>query len=109
MFGNKPPVNSLESRKQLLVAESDFNRAQLAEEWVELANHVHSLTDRAKKLGSIASAAALLVTGLAAFHRRKSASAGAKRSWLQTILKSAGWVSTMWLAFRSQGGNQKDN
>jgi len=92
-----------------LVAESELNRAQLVEEWGELAADVHSLTDRAKSIGSIASAAALLVAGLAAFHRGKSAPADAKRSWLQTILKGAGWVSTIWLAFRSQGRNQQDN
>ena len=109
MFGNNPRVNPLESRKRLLVAESELNRAQLVEEWGELVADVHSFTDRAKTFGSIASAAALLVAGLAAFHRGKSAPAAAKRSWLQTILKGAGWVSTIWLAINSPGRNQKDN
>ena len=39
----------------------------------ELTAGVHSFTDRAKTFGSIASAAALLVAGLAAFRRGKSA------------------------------------
>ena len=102
-------MNPLAARKRLLVAESELNRAQLVEEWDELTAGVHSFTDRAKTFGSIASAAALLVAGLAAFHRGKPAPAGPKRSWLQTILKGAGWVSTIWLAFNSPGRNQKDN
>ena len=109
MFGDDPRVNQLELRKRLLVAESELNRAQMIQEWDELAADVHSLTDRARTFGSIASAAALLVAGLAAFHRGKPAPADPKRSWLQTILKGAGWVSTIWLAFNSPGRNQKDN
>jgi hypothetical protein len=42
------------------------------------------------------------MTGLAAFWNGKSASADAKPSWLQTILKGAGLVSTLWLAFRAR-------
>ncbi len=48
-------------------------------------------------------AAALRVAGLAAFRRGKSGSAGVKPSWLQTMLKGAGMVSTFWLAFRAEG------
>jgi hypothetical protein len=31
-----------------------------------------------------------------------------KPSWLQTIFKGAGLISTVWQAFRSQGRDQKD-
>lgn len=53
-------------------------------------------------------AAALLVAGLAAFRRGKSGSADVKPSWLQTILKGAGMVSTLWLAFRAKGHDQEN-
>ena len=96
-------MNPLESRKQLLLAESELNRAQLVGDMAALRADVRALTDRAKSFGSIASSAAVLVAGLAAFRRGKSAAAGAKPSWLQTILKGAGLISTLWLAFRSQG------
>jgi hypothetical protein len=95
-------------RKQLLIAESELNRAQLAGDMTALTEGVRTLTDRAKSLGSIASSAAVLMAGLASFRRGKPADAGAKPSWLQTILKGAGMVSTLWLAFRSQGRDQKD-
>ena len=37
MFGKKPRLNPLESRKQLLIAESELNRAQLVQEWQTMA------------------------------------------------------------------------
>jgi hypothetical protein len=108
MFGKNPRMNPLESRKQLLIAESELNRAQLAGDIAALTAGVRALTDRAKSFGSIASSAAVLVAGLAAFKRGKPEDADAKRSWLQTILKGAGLVSTLWLAFRPQRGDPKD-
>jgi hypothetical protein len=102
MFGKKPRINPLESRKQLLIAESELNRAQLAGDMAALTAGVRTLTDRAKSFDSIASSAAVLVAGLAAFRRGKPMGADAKPSWLRTILKGAGLISTFWLAFRSQ-------
>jgi hypothetical protein len=108
MFGRKSHVTPLESRKQLLIAESELNRAQLVGDMAALTAGVRTLTDRAKSFGSIASSAAVLVAGLAAFRRTKAAPADEKPSWLQIILKGAGLISTLWLAFRSQGRHQKD-
>jgi hypothetical protein len=102
MFGKKPRLNPLESRKQLLIAESELNRAQMAGDMAALTAGVRALTDRAKSFGSIASSAAVLVAGLAAFRCGKPAGADAKPSWLRTLLKGAGLISTFWLAFRSQ-------
>jgi hypothetical protein len=100
MFGKNPRMNSLESRKQILIAESELNRAQLVGDMAALTADVRTLTDRAKSFGSIASSAAVLVAGLAAFRRGKPVDADAKPSRLQTILKGAGLISTLWLAFR---------
>ena len=95
-------MNPLRSRKQLLIAESELNRAQLVGDLAALTDGVRALTDRARSFGSIASLAAVLVAGLATFRRGKTEDAAAKQSWLQTILKSAGLISTFWLAFRSR-------
>jgi hypothetical protein len=65
-----------------------------------LTADVRTLTDRAKSFASIASSAAVLVAGLAAFRRGKPVDADAKPSRLQTILKGASLISTLWLAFR---------
>jgi hypothetical protein len=110
MFEQNPRVNPLEARRQLLVAESELNRAQLLQEWVAMTAGVRTLADRVKTFSSIASAAALLVAGLAAFRRGKSGDAGVKPSWWQTILKGASLVSSLWLAFRAHGqdrGNKR--
>ena len=108
MFGKTPRLNPLESRKQLLLVESELNRAELVGNITELKAGVCALTGRATFFASIASSVAVLVAGLAAFQRRKSAEAVAKRSWLQTILKGAGIVSSVWLAFRSHRRSQND-
>ena len=108
MFGNNPRVNPFESRKQLLISESELNRAQLVREWDALAVGVRTFSGRVKSFGSLASSASLLVAGLAAFRRVKSGRTGVKLSWLQTILKGAGIVFTLWPAFRSQGRRQSD-
>jgi len=101
MSGKNLRMNSLELRKQLLLAESELNRAQLAGDMVALKSGVRTLANRAKSFESIASSAAILVAGLAAFRRGEPANIGAKPSWPQIILKSASLVSTLWLAFRS--------
>ena len=101
-------MNPLESRKQILIAESELNRAVLVGDLAALTAEVRTLTDRAKSFGSIASSAAVLVAGLAAFRRGKSVDDDARPSWAQTILKGAGLISNLWLAFRSPHRDQKD-
>jgi hypothetical protein len=101
-------MNSLNSRKQLLIAESELNRAQLVQEWRTMASEVHSLTSQARTISSIASAVASLVAGLSSLRHKKSAPAAEKPSWWQTLLKGAGLAGSFWQAFRSQGCEQKD-
>jgi hypothetical protein len=102
-------MNSLQSRKRLLVAESELNRAQLVGDLAAVTASVRSLSHCAKSFGLIASFAAALVAGLAAFRRGKPAEATAKPSWLQTVLKGAGLVSTLWAAFRPRGQDNTSN
>ena len=101
-------MKPLESRKQLLVAESERNRAQLVQEWQTMADEVHSLTRQARTITSIASAVASLVAGLASCRRKASTPAAEKPSWWQTLLKGAGVVSTFWSEFRSQRREQEN-
>ena len=101
-------MNPLESRKQLLIAESELNRAQLVQEWQTMAAEVHSLTSQARTISSIASAAASLVAGLAFCRRKKSAPDAEKPSWWQTILKGAQLAGSLWSEFRPQGREQTE-
>ena len=107
MFGKKSHVSPLELRKQLLIAESELNRAQLSEEWQKMAYGVRELAHRAKAIAAWAPAAALLVVGLTALRRSKSAPAAKNSSWFQRILNGARLASTIWFAFRARG-HQED-
>jgi len=96
-------MNKLQARKQMLIAESELNRAQLVQEWETLADGYRSVTHYAKSFASVVSSAATLLGGLAALRRRLREKAHGKSSWLHTILKTAGLLSDFWLAFRSPG------
>ena len=103
-------MNPLASRKQLLIAESELNRAQLVQELETIKDKVHSLANQARTISSLASAAAILIAGIASFRRKKEpAPAAEKSSWLQTIVKGAGLVSTIWTAVRPQRRNQDES
>ena len=108
MSGKPARMNPLTSRKKLLVAESELNRAQLVQAWQTMADEGRALADQARTVRSLVSAAASLVAGLASLRRKKSAPAAEKTSWLQTIIKSAGLVSTIWQTFRSQSHGQEE-
>jgi hypothetical protein len=95
-------MSQLQLRKRLLLAESELNRTQLAGELTAMTADFRTLANRAKSFSSILSTTAVLVAGLAAFWRSKPAAPGEKSSWLQIFLKSAGLISTAWLAYRAQ-------
>lgn len=92
-------MNPLASRKKILIAESELNRAHLVQDWQTLTTEAQALADEARTLRSMASAAASLVTGLAAMRRKKSAPAE-KPAWWQTLLKGGQTISALWSQFR---------
>jgi hypothetical protein len=109
MPGKTPRVNPLDSRKQLLIAESELNRAQLSAEVTVMTAGVRTHLKNARSYGVIASSAAALVSGLAACPRRAPDDAGAKTSWLQRVIKGAGLASNLWLAFRGRSHRPPEN
>jgi hypothetical protein len=106
MFGNHSAMNPLTARKQLLIAESELNRVVLAADLTTLTAGVRALTGVAKSSGSITLLVATLVTGVTLLRRGKSASAEARPSWLQKILKVTGVISPLWAAFHRRGTDQ---
>ena len=96
-----PQLNPLESRKRLLLAESELNRAQLVGDVAAIAAGLHALGARARSLEAVASAAAVLFTALAAGRRGEPATPAPERSWLTTLIRGAGLLSSLWLAFRT--------
>ncbi len=101
-------MSPLEARKQLLIAESEINRAQLAREFELVKSNARALRERAKSFGSLASSVAAMVTGLSAFRGMGRERSDGKRSWVKTILKVAGFAANFWLAFRSPGRERKE-
>jgi len=97
-----PRVNPLQLRKELLIAESELNRAQLIEDWQAMTVGVRTLTARVKSISSLASAVALLVAAGSAFRRERAATESAKSSWLQMAIKGAEVAGSLWLAFRAK-------
>lgn len=107
MFGKKSCLSSLEARKQLLIAESELNRAELSREWQSMAHGVRDLTHRVKTVGAWASSAALLVASVAALRRVAPAPGAAKSSWFRKALNGARMASTIWFAFRARGAREE--
>jgi hypothetical protein len=107
MFGETSRVSPLESRKQLLIAESELNRAQLSEECQTMAHGVRDLAHWAKTIAAWAPSAALLVAGFAALRRSKPAPAAKNSSWFQRILNGVRLASTIWFAFRGRGHQEE--
>jgi negative regulator of sigma E activity len=104
-------MNPLASRKKLLIAESELNRAQLAQELQAITDKVHSFANQVGTVSSLAAAAATLIAGVASLrHKKEPDPAAEKPSWLKTIVKGAGLASSVWSAFRSsrRGKNTTD-
>jgi hypothetical protein len=109
MSEKTPYLNPLNSRKQLLIAESELNRAQLVQEWQTVADDARALANRARNISVFASAGVSLLGGLASFRRKKaSPTVDEKPSWWRTVFKRAGMFFTLWQAFRPRGCEQKE-
>ena len=108
MSGKNSRMNPLESRKQLLVAESELNRAQLVQEWqIMRVKSARSHTRREPSVPSLPPPRRWLPACCLSGAKR-SAPAAEKPPWWQTILKGAGLVSTLWQSFRPPGRNSPD-
>jgi len=95
-------VTPLELQKQLLIAESEINRAQLLQECQTMADEVRFFANQAGTISSIVVAVVSLGAGLAAFGRARSAPVDNKPSWWQAILKAAQLAGAIWSQLRAR-------
>ena len=95
-------MNPLQSRKQLLIAESEINRVQLGREWQTLTDEAGAVADKAKSFNGLATSILSLVAAVGTFTNAAPAPAAAKTSWLQKITSGVKLASTIWLMFRSR-------
>jgi len=102
MPGENVHLTPLESRKQLLLLESELNRAQLLNEVHDLKNEIHRLKDQLHAIGSVASSAAKLADTVSAIGRAFShREEGDKASWISRLLNGAKTGTSLWLLLRS--------
>jgi hypothetical protein len=99
-------MNSLASRKKLLIAESELNRAQLAEGLAELKADACTFTHGAGTLVAVAASAMKLAADLAALRWDKPSGPVEKPNWMNTALKGANLISKLWLTLRPAGRDQ---
>jgi hypothetical protein len=101
MFGRPPALTALQSRKQLLLAESELNRAQFKQDWQAARGELAVLTGQVRTISGFVAIGTALLGVQAAWRRNKSAPpAGQKVSWLARLIKGAALVSTLWAAVR---------
>jgi len=104
MSGKKFQLTPLETRKQLLLVESELNRAQLLNEFRALKNEIHHLKEQVRAVGSLASSAAKLAATVAAVGRafsHRDEGEKNKSSWISTLLKGGRTGAALWLTLRS--------
>ena len=94
---------------QRLVAESEFNRCQVRQDWLAITGRFRKFVGGVQSFASVTSRAASLVAGLTALRRGKSQNARAKLSGWQAIFKGAVLVSTLWFTFCGKAYNRKTN
>ncbi len=102
-------MSPLETRKRLLLVESELNRLQMTNDLAALQPGLADISRRLRSLTRITSATAILVTGLAVFTRTKTAPAQAKPSWLKRLIRGAGLLSTLWVAFQPDASRSKNS
>lgn len=93
-------MNPLELRRRLLVAESELNRSQIIADCAEVTAGGRLFAERARSFGALLSSALILITATAAFQKGRSSAGARPASWLQTMIKGAGLVSTVWFGLK---------
>ena len=104
MPGKNFHLTPLGSRKQLLLVESELNRAQLINELHAFKSEVHHLKEQVHAIGSIASSAAKLATtfsAISAAFTHRGHNENKKSSWISTLLNGARAGASIWGALRS--------
>ncbi|HEV2694875.1 MAG TPA: hypothetical protein VG347_18415 [Verrucomicrobiae bacterium] len=104
MSGKNLQLTPLETRKQLLLIESELNRVQLVNELRDLKGEIHHLRNQFHAIGSLATSATQLATAFSeiggAFTRRDSGEKE-KSSWFSTLFNGLKTGAAIWGAVKS--------
>ena len=97
---------ALETRKRILVLESDLNRKLLLSEWTGVQQEFQGLTGRLGSLGSLAAMAAQVgaaSTGFfGGFSPPPTGADQTKSSWFSTVLRGFRIGGQLWSVLRSR-------
>ena len=104
MFREKDKLTPLEARKQMLILESELNRALLAKEVEEFRGEIRDVVMQAQHVRSVISTAADLAGAFSAFRQvfAPKPDGGAKRGWFSTFMNTARAGASIWQAFRGR-------
>ena len=102
MPATKPQLTPLDARRQLLLIESEVNRAQLGRDWVDFKIAARAAAAPARRVVSIMRGAGAFVQEI--FRARRSSSNGQRKksSWIAPLLGGARLGASIWSAFRSR-------
>jgi hypothetical protein len=100
-------LSPLEARKQLLLVESELNRAQLISELHGFKNELHQLKNQVEAIGSIASAAVKVTSTFSGIwnafsHRGENGENSTGKSWFSSLVNGAQLCASLLGAFRSK-------
>jgi hypothetical protein len=105
MSGKTSQLTLLETRKQLLLVESELNRAQLVNEMRDFKNEVQRLKHQVGGIVSTAELATKVVSAFSdvgrAFSRRNEGE-NEKPSWISMLLNGAKAGTSLWRWMRSR-------
>jgi hypothetical protein len=104
MSGKNFHLTPIESRKQLLLVESELNRVQLVNELHELKHEIRHVKKQVETLGAIASSVAKLATTFSAIgsaFTHRGSDEKKKSSWISTLVNGARAGASIWSAFKS--------
>ncbi len=109
MSGEKSTLTAFESRKQMLVLESELNRALLLKDVQDLKHEMHHLKSQVQAMGSLVSSAAELASTFAAVGQAFSSRSedgnghsGGRTSWISTLVNGVKMGASIWSTVRSR-------
>jgi hypothetical protein len=105
MFGKTTRLTLLQTRKRLLLAESELNRAELLKELAGLKSEMDRIKKRVHIVRSVAPSIAALAAVVSIFRRNFSKPANSenrpRKPWTSALLKGARAGASLWFAIKS--------
>ncbi len=104
MSGKNLQLTPLETRKQLLLIESELNRVQLVNELRDLKTEINHVREQFHAIGSLASSATKLATTFSAIgdaFTHRDSDKKEKSSWFSTLFNGLKTGAAIWGTLKS--------